>query len=371
MVAPYIISAVVYGTLFAFMAIGLTLTYLTTKVPNFAYGSFVTVGLYTSYTMFKIYHVNPYLVGPVAFLVGGIASVIMYMTVLRPMAKRGSTLLSLMIATFGVDFGFTGIFGIYTDYLQAKYGLSDAKQFFQFQADFSIAGIPGIAIVGPAVLAVITLGLYLLLSKTRFGVAMRASVENASLARIVGINVERVNLVAWLLAGGFAGLAGALYTLWLPGGTSTGSDLIVDIFAASVLGGLSSIFGAILGGLAIGGSTIVFGIDLASGFGIVGGVAIGAILALVGVQLFRTRKRPKGRILALVCLAFGIYIIADIALGYPSSFIAQGLVSGFGPGAIEFQLGIPLVVMAATLLILPTGLVSINLRKLLGMERKK
>lgn len=353
------------------MAVGLTLTYLTTKVPNFAYGSFVTVGLYTSYTMFKIDHINPYLVTPVAFLVGGIASVLMYVTVLKPMTNRRSTLLSLMIATFGVDFGFTGIFGIYTDYIQARYGLSDAKQFFQFQADFSVGGVPGIAIVGPVLLAVITVGLYLLLSRTRFGVAMRASVENASLARIVGINVERVNLVSWLLAGGFAGLAGALYTLWLPGGTSTGSDLIVDIFASSVLGGLSSIFGAILGGLAIGGSTILLGIDLASGFGLIGGLAIGLILVLVGVQLFRTRKHTRDRVLAIVCLIFGGYILADIALGYPSSFLALGLVSGFGPQAIEYQLGIPLIVMAATLLILPTGLVSISWRRLLGMEKKK
>lgn len=352
------------------MAVGLTLTYLTTKVPNFAYGSFVTVGLYTSYTMYKIYHVNPYLTGPVAFLVGGIASVIMYLAVLRPMTRRRSTLLSMMIATFGVDFGFTGIYGIYTDYIQAKYGLSDAKQFFQFQADFRFGGVSGIAIVLPALLAVTTVGLFLLLTKTKFGVAMRASVENASLARIVGINVDRVNLISWMLAGGFAGLAGALYTLWLPGGTSTGSDLIVDIFASSVLGGLGSIFGAILGGLAIGGSTILLGIDLAQGFGLIGAVTIGLILVLVGVLLFRNRKRVRGRILALLCLAFGGYIIVDIALGHPSS-IAQGLVSGFGPEAIEYQLGIPLVVMAATLMILPTGLISINWRRLLGMEKRK
>jgi branched-chain amino acid transport system permease protein len=371
LVAPFIISAIVYGCLFAFMAVGLTLTYLTTKVPNFAYGSFVTVGLYTSYTLFKIYHINPYLTGPVAFLVGGIASVIMYIAVLRPMARRRSTLLSMMIATFGVDFGFTGIYGIYTDYLQAKYGLSDAKQFFQFQADFRVAGVSGIAIVLPVLLAVITVGLYLLLSKTRFGVAMRASVENASLARIVGINVERVNLISWLLAGGFAGLAGAMYTLWLPGGTSTGSDLIVDIFAASVLGGLGSIFGAIVGGLAIGGSTILIGIDLTSGFGLIGTVAIALVLVLVGVLLFRSRKRIRGRILAGAFLAIGGYILADILLGYPASFLAQGMVSGFGPEAIEYQLGIPLVVMAATLLILPTGIVSISWRRLLGLEKKR
>src|SRR5437870_11641131 len=191
----------------------------------------------------------------------------MYLVVLRPLARRGSSLVSLMIATFGVDFGFVGIFGIYTDYLRNRYNLNDTKQFFQLQADFNLGEVPGIVYVAPAALTLIALLLYLLLTRTKFGVAMRASVENPSLAKVLGINVERVYVLSWTLAGGFAGMAGAFYTLWLPGGTSTGSELLVETFATSTLGCLNGLFGAVLRGVVMRGCDIVAGADLSSGFG--------------------------------------------------------------------------------------------------------
>src|SRR5438034_6443670 len=259
MVWPYLTSSIIFGSLFGLMTIGLTLTYITTKVPNFAYGSFVTIGLYTSYSMNRFADFTPYISAPIAFGIGGLSSVAMYLGILRLLARRGSSLVSLMIATLAVDIAFIGIFGIYADYLRYGRNLTDSLSFYSFLDDFSLFGAQGLAYVAPISLALITLGLFLLLTRTKFGVAMRASVENPSLAKVLGINVERVYVVSWILAGGFAGMAGAFYTLWLPGGTSTGSDLIVEIFASSILGGLTSIFGAILGGLVIGGSEIVVG----------------------------------------------------------------------------------------------------------------
>src|SRR6267143_4987973 len=103
---PLEISAVIYASIFALMSIGLTMTYLTTKVPNFAHGSFVTVGVYVSFSLFRINHVNPYLSAGVSFLIGGIVATIMYEGILRPLAKRGSSLISLMVATLAVDIAF-------------------------------------------------------------------------------------------------------------------------------------------------------------------------------------------------------------------------------------------------------------------------
>jgi branched-chain amino acid transport system permease protein len=304
---PYLISAVIYGSLFALMAIGLTLTYLTTKVPNFAYGSFVTIGIYVALTLSRLRGVNPYFSTPVSFVMGGLASLLMYVLVLRPLSRRGSSLVSLMIATFAVDVAFVGVFGIYSDYLTSKYGISDSKQFFQLPGDFSFGGLPGLFFSGPLLLAGITLGLFLLLTKSNFGVAMRASVENAPLAKILGINVERVYFASWFLAGAFAASAGSFYVLWLPSGIDTGTGIIVEIFAASILGGLTSVYGAVLGGLIIGGSEI--------------------IITSLGSQ----------------------------ALG---SWVAI------------YQKAIPLVLMVITRLVLPRGIVSIDFRKLLRLRRR-
>jgi branched-chain amino acid transport system permease protein len=390
LVPSYVIYAILYGTLFALMSMGLTLTYMTTKVPNFAYGSFVTIGIYTAFGLKTVYDVNPYVGSIFAFVISGAVSVLMYVGILRPLARRGTSLVSLMIATFAVDIGFIGIIGIYTDYMQGKYPYSDPKQFFALGGDFTLFGIQGLFYTAPIVLAAITAAIYILLTRTKFGIAMRASVENASLAKILGINVERVNVASWMLAGGFAGIAGSLYTLWLPGGTSTGSDLIVYIFAASVLGGLTSIFGAVVGGLVIGSSADLVTTGLSLGLGLYATVGI-SILAFVagGILLYSKGRTVRARgganagvglldrrvigsgmgVLSLVLFLLGIYILVEMATGYSTDFFVSGVVNGFGLYATPYQPAVPLLVMVFTLLVIPRGIVSLKWGSLL--RRKK
>src|SRR2546422_5500264 len=301
----YVVSSIIFGSLFGMMAIGLTLTYITTKVPNFAYGSFVTVGLYTSYSLYRFEAITPYLSAPIAFGIGGLTSILMYLGILRPLARRGSPLVSLMIATLAIDIAFVGIFGTYANYLRYTYVFIDSLNFTEILGDFSIFGSQGLILAAPLTLALITIGLYLLLTRTKFGVAMRASVENPSLARILGINVEKVYVFAWFLAGGFAAMSGSYYDLFFTGTTSSGSDLIVEIFASSILGGLASIYGAAIGGLIIGASEI--------------------LLTLAGVDVL-------------------------------GSWVAR------------YQRGIPLIIMIITLLVLPQGLASIDWKRILRIE---
>jgi branched-chain amino acid transport system permease protein len=365
-----LISALVYGTLFALMAMGLTLTYLTTKVPNFAYGSFVMIGLYTAYQLSTLNHILPYFSSIPAFFIAGGVSVLMYIGVLRPLAKRGTPLVALTIATFALDAGFTGGFGIYTDYLQKTcLQCYNAKQFFKLPGDFTLFGLAGVVYVAPLALVAITVLLYALFTRTRFGIAMRASVENASLARVLGINVDRVYVVSWMLAGGFAGLAGSLYTLWLPGGTSTGSNVIVEIFASSILGGLTSIFGAVLGGLLIGGSENVVTLALANGFGYVGVGATAALVVIAGAFLVR-KVQFRRKITGVFLVALGGYMFYEMATGFSTDVFVRGLVNGNPQGAIAFQQGIPLMLMVVTLLVIPQGLVSLRVGWLTSRIRR-
>src|SRR5207249_7828496 len=164
-IPPYLLDTIVYASLFGLMAMGLTLTYITTKVPNFAYGSFVTVGIYTSYSLLRVNHINPYVSAPLAFALGGVGSVAMYLGVLRVLARRGSSLVALMISTLAVDIGFLGILQIYTDQLYYHYSKFDAKDFFPLGTDFSMFGLPGMLYVAPVSLGLITAALFLLLTK--------------------------------------------------------------------------------------------------------------------------------------------------------------------------------------------------------------
>lgn len=301
MLDPYVTSSVVYASLFGLMALGLTLTYITTKVPNFAYGSFVTVGIYTSFALYRLYGISPYVSAILSFALGSVGAVAMYLGVLRVLARRGSSLVSLMIATIAVDIAFIGIFGIYSDYLTSRYGIIDSKFFYQLRVDFTLFDLPGVFFAAPVFLFLVTTVLYLFLTQTRFGVALRASVENPNLAKVLGINVELVYVFAWALAGGFAAVSGSFYDLWLPGGTTAGSNLIVEIFAASVLGGLASIYGAVLGGLIVGATEIL---------------------------------------------------------------VTGGAITLFGAWVAIYQKGVPLAVMVVTLLLMPKGLVSVDWRSL-------
>jgi branched-chain amino acid transport system permease protein len=307
MVDPVLVGSVVYGSIFGIMSIGLTMTYLTTKVPNFAYGSFVTVGIYAAFSLDQLNGLWAYYSLPVAFILGSTCSVLMYVLVLRPLSSRGSSLVALMIATLAVDTVFTGIINIFADYLTDIHGIIISKQFPPPANDFALGGVPGLFIATPVTLGAVTIFLFLLLTRTRFGIATRAAVENASLARTVGINVETVRIVSWFIAGGLAGMAGPFY-IYLGGSTDAGSLLIVGIFSASVLGGLSSIYGAMLGGLLIGGSEIA--------------------LTALGTQTL-------------------------------------------GSWVFQYETGIPLLIMIVTLLLIPQGLVSLDWRGLVRRGAKK
>lgn len=314
MIDPTLSSAIVFGSLIGIMCVGLTLTYLTTKVPNFAHSDFVALGVFVTFTSFILTGTSAYEAIPVGFVTGSAAAIVMYLLVLRPLVKRSSSIVVLMIATLAVSIMFTGLVPAYADYLNSRFGrliLSRGYDAYSILPlpDFSLFGEHGLLIVAPGMLVSMTAALYLLLTRTKFGIAMRASIESPSLATILGINVERVTIFSWFLAGGLAGLAGSLYILQFPGNINVSSGLVVSVFAGSILGGLGSIYGAIVGGLVVGAGEILITSFLSRVFGYAFGSAVGA-------------------------------------------------------GVLTYQKGIPLLIMIISLLIIPNGLVSVNWRRL-------
>ncbi len=309
------------GSIFALMCVGLTVTYMTTKVPNFAVGDFATTGAYATATAFILWNIrSPYLATPIGFLFGGIAAVVMYLTVLRPLIRKGSSLVMLMVATLAVDLIFTGIDLLFIEETTSLYGriLGDkGYTFYNIYAlgDFSLFGEPALLFIGPLTVVGITVALFLLLNRTKFGIAMRAAIENANLAKTVGINVEKVYLVSWFIAGGIAGLAGGFYAIVYPTVQGEALVLIVSIFAGSVLGGLGSIYGAIIGGFIIG----------------TGQIYITGSLVLLVNRIFQ---------------------------------------SSVGDQLNNFQLGIPLAIMIVILLVAPQGLASVRWRRLIRIGAK-
>jgi len=282
------LDAVVFSSLFALMSIGLTLSYMTAKVPNFAHGSFITTGAYLGFTFYKFAGLNPYLSLPIIFILGGLAGLIIDFGVIAPLVRRGASLVSLITATFAIGIAFDGVIGIYADLLSNQYKIPESRFFLLANQDFTFLGENGLLYVAPAALLVISVALYVMLTRTRFGVAMRAAVENPSLATVVGINLNRVSAVSWFLAGGLAAVAGDLFILRLPGNPSLGTDFTVAFFSASLLGGLSSILGAGIGGLLVGAGEVlitVFGAQVVGVWFLEYQPAVPLVMMIVGLLI--------------------------------------------------------------------------------------
>jgi len=299
--------ALIFSSLLTLLSIGLTLTYLTTKVPNFAHGTFAAIGAYVTLTTVQLWHANPYQYLFLAPIVCGLIASAQYLIVFRQLIRRGATIVTLMIATLAIEFILLSTINIYADYLSRVFKIR--SRYFLFSSyDIRIAGYRGLLIVAPTLTAITLTILYLVLTKTRFGVAMRAAIEDPSLASVLGINVNLVYSVAWFIAGALGGLSGALLPLWFPGNPDMGSRIIVSTFAASTVGGIYNIYGAALGGFLIG------------------------LAEVLGTSM---------------------------------------LAAEFGPWIIPYRPLIPLIAIIITLLLAPSGLTGVNWRRLLAFIKRR
>lgn len=263
---PIYSDAIILASLLAFLAIGLTLTYITTRVPNFAHASFATVGVYIALVGNHIWGVSPYIVTPVAFVLSGIIAVGLYLLILKPLIRKRASSAILMIATLAFDLVLIAAINIVADFIVRTYHVS-SREFTLRSYDVDIGGLPLIVVLAPVAIASLGIGLHVMMRMTKFGIAMRASTENPNLAETVGINVKTIYTVSWMLGGGFAGVAGVFMALWFQGDPNFGPLILPSIFAASIVGGFMSIYGAIAGGLLVGITEVLGTRILAGEFG--------------------------------------------------------------------------------------------------------
>jgi branched-chain amino acid transport system permease protein len=251
MLPPYVSGAIIYSNLLMLLSIGFTFAYLTAKVPNFAHGGNAAIGIYVTFTMVRILELNPYWAILLAFPICGLTSALIYKGVIQALKRRGAGLISLSIATIAAQMLIFAAVNIYADYMRGIAG-AYARVFLFRNEDFKLMDLPGVLLVSTVLAVTIITMLHLMLNKTKFGIATRATVENADLAGTLGINTEFVSLVSWFLTGGLAGIAGSLLPLWFQSTPATGASILVSVFSGSVVGGMSSMYGAMVGGYVIG-----------------------------------------------------------------------------------------------------------------------
>lgn len=267
-----VMRSIVYSVVIAIGATAITAIYGATKTFNFAHASMVSWGSYIVFTMVCFYGGIPYLYFPLAFLFVALLGLIAYLTVNRWLLRARADDISLMMTTLGVDLIYYAFLNHYADYLLYTHKISVARNFVLEIVD-PVLSLNGVTVrmswvVAPILLAIVLVAVYVIYTKTRIGVAMRATIENPDLAQLQGVNPEVVYTISWILGGGLAGLSGALLVMIFTGRPSIGLEVIVTFFAGAIVGGGAvNLFGAALGGFLVGLSELMIPYALAPAVG--------------------------------------------------------------------------------------------------------
>ena len=239
-----IYNAIFIGSIYALFALGFTLVFSVLDILNLAHPALFTLGAFTA--LFAMQQGVPAALAViVAFLVCGVAGVILDRVAFAPLRKRNAPPLSAMISSIGVSL-------ILVRLIQLKYGPDlQAYPKGSLPADvFSVAGLQldTLRTVVIALAIVLMVGLTFLVRRTRLGRELRALAENPRAARLLGINVDRAIAVTFFLSAGLGGVAGVLYGFATNSPFSQmGLSFELKAFAVMIVGGMGSIPGAVLG----------------------------------------------------------------------------------------------------------------------------
>ncbi|AMM32085.1 Branched-chain amino acid ABC transporter permease [Sinomonas atrocyanea] len=279
--ANRLVAGLSFGLLLALSAVGLSLIFGTTGLTNFAHGEMVTLG---AVVVFSTSAVGvPFWLAILAGLASGIAFGYAQDAFLwKPLRRRGTGLVPMMIVSIGLALASRYVilffFGGATQQLPGSQSTD---------IDLGVVSISPNNLWSLLISIVVILLIAFALLRTRLGKATRAVADNPALAAASGIDVDRVIRLVWVTGGFLAALGGILWAYYRPGVSfNMGQQLLLMIFAGVTLGGLGTVFGALVGSIVVG----IF-VELTTVFGLTSDLKyVGALVVMILVLLFR----PQG-----------------------------------------------------------------------------
>ncbi len=239
-------NGLIQGVFYALMALGLALILSLNSVINMAHGGFLVIGAYLAYTL------DPYLgfwgalvAGP---LLAAVIGLIVERVLIRPIYKRPDPLYSLLL-TFGLAL-------IIEDMVRTIWGPQglplEVPDIINSPVSTEYFFVTGYRLFVIGITAAAAIGLYLLLRYTLLGIRIRAGTKDLETTSALGVNIYKLRALNFGFGCMFAGLAGVLASGVLGLTPPMGDSLIMPSFVAIIVGGVGSLFGAVLGGLIIG-----------------------------------------------------------------------------------------------------------------------
>ncbi|WP_240790016.1 branched-chain amino acid ABC transporter permease [Roseomonas sp. HF4] len=244
MFGALLVAGIVHGLIIGLAAMAVTLVFGIARFPNAAAGDTMTAGAYAGFLAHRATG-SLALAGGAAVVAAGAVSLLGYLLVFRPLARR--PVASLLVAAIGVAFLIRAVLGLMFGHQQ---------QVFQVPLAWPIEvmglRIPPMDITLAAVAGVSLAAAFGVLYLTSIGRQMRAVADDPDLARVSGIRPVRVMVALWLLAGAAAGIAGLMLGVKTVVSPEMGWEGLLSAFAAAILGGIGSPVGAVLAGLLLG-----------------------------------------------------------------------------------------------------------------------
>ncbi len=279
-------NGLVTGAVYAIAAVGVSLVYGILRLVHFAYGDVMTFGAFVALTFNTTLGLGIALSTVVAMAATAALSVGLDVALWRPLRARRAGFMSLFLASIGLALVLRQVVFLAWGPQPRAYDVDPYKVYTL--GSVRLSGAQAIAIV-VAVVAIVLVGL--LLAFTTLGRTMRAVADDRALAAVAGIDTGRVVLATWVLAGLLAGLAGVLAGLVQSTfDPNFGFTLLLPVFAAVVLGGIGSAYGALAGGLLLGVVT-----ELSTWESLAGGVdPVYKPVVAFGVLILVLLARPQG-----------------------------------------------------------------------------
>ncbi|MCK4354051.1 MAG: branched-chain amino acid ABC transporter permease [Dehalococcoidia bacterium] len=258
--AQVLFNSVITGSFYLIGAVGLTLTYGLSNFPNFAHAELITLGAFIGYLLTEQLGLSLPIAFVVSFLCTGLVGFLCYRGIFQPLAKRGATIIHLMVTSIALGF-----------ILRHSIGAIWSWEPLYFTATWSAFDVGRLRVTALWIWLIVTalslaLLMHFLLVRTKIGKAIRATSSNPELALASGINTDRVIWITWFIGAGLAAIAGifrgADTQIW----PMTGWDVILPLFAVAILGGIGNFYGAIAAAFIIG---------LAENVGVVGLTMLG------------------------------------------------------------------------------------------------
>ncbi len=239
-------AALVLGSVYAVIALGLNLVYGTMRLLNIAHGEIVMVGAYAAFWGFSLLGLSPLVALPVVGVLTGAIGLVLYRTLFRAQLAANKPVTQLEASSLLLFFGVS----IVMQNLASLAFTATPRAYQHLDTVYQIGGVAmtGNRIATLVVSVAILVAVLLFLNRSIYGLAVKALIQHRDAARVVGINVDRVQTVSILAGFGIAGIAGALVSMAEQISPFMGFPFTIASFVVIIMGGLGNIVGGIMAG---------------------------------------------------------------------------------------------------------------------------